>query len=171
MMPYDKPLADTPHHRNSLHYTTLRSRDWVQAVSAGSNLKKLDRTWLWALLAVAWMGLIHSLSNKPGSDYEGASEAISWLPFATTIAHVGMYFVLSVFVLRTLVLLWPVSAGLIAYATIFVALAYGILDEIYQSNVEGRSSEAVDVVADVFGAVLVVVFWFLIRRYRARSAG
>ncbi len=93
------------------------------------------------------------------------------MPFATTIAHVGMYFVLSVFVLRTLVLLRPVSAGLIAYATIFVALAYGILDEIYQSNVEGRSSEAVDVVADVFGAVLVVVFWFLIRRYRARSAG
>jgi hypothetical protein len=143
----------------------------VQVVYAGSNLKKLDQTWLWTLFAVGWMGLIYSLSNKPGSDYEGASEAISWLPFATTIVHVGMYFVLSVFVLRTFVLLSPVSAGLIAYATIFVALSYGILDEIHQSHVEGRSSETVDVVADVFGAVVVVVFWFLIRRYRARSAG
>ncbi|MDG0866598.1 VanZ family protein [Candidatus Lucifugimonas marina] len=51
----------------------------------------------------------------------------------------------------------------------FVAPVYGILDELHQSNVEGRTSEVIDVVADVFGAVLVVVFWFLIRTYRSGS--
>ncbi len=135
----------------------------------GKNVKILDRTWLWALLAIVWMAVIYSLSDRPGGDYEGASEATSWLPFATTIAHVGLYFILSMFVLRAFVLLRPVSIGLIAYSTVFVALVYGVLDEIHQSNVEGRSSEVGDVVADVFGSVLVVVFWFLIRRFRARS--
>ena len=134
-------------------------------------MTQLDRPWLWALLAVSWMALIYSLSDKPASDYEGASEATSWLPFATTIVHVGLYFILSLFVLRTLVLLRPVTTGLVAYATVLVALVYGILDEIHQSNVEGRASEAVDVVADVFGAVLVVVFWFLLKRYRLNSSG
>ena len=134
-------------------------------------MTKLDRTWLWALLAIVWMALIYWLSDKPASDYEAASEATSWLPLASTITHVGLYFTLSVFVLRTLVLLRPVSIGLIAYSTVFVALVYGILDEIHQSNVEGRRSEAVDVVADVFGAVLVVVLWFLFKRYRSKSSG
>jgi VanZ family protein len=132
-------------------------------------VKKLDRAWLWALFAIAWMALIYALSDRPGSTYEGASEATSWLPFATVIAHVGLYFVLSVFVLRTFVLLRPVAEGLIAYSTIFVALIYGVLDEIHQSNVEGRASEVVDVVADVFGAVVVVVFWFLLKKYRTGS--
>jgi VanZ family protein len=136
-----------------------------------SFVTKLDRTWLWALLAIAWMALIYSLSDKPASDYEGASEATAAIPFATTIVHVGLYFILSLFVLRTLVLLRPVTTGLIAYATVLIALVYGILDEIHQSNVEDRASEAVDVVADVFGAVLVVVFWFLIKKYRSKSSG
>jgi VanZ family protein len=117
------------------------------------------------------MALIYWLSDKPASDYEGASEATSGLPFASNIVHVGLYFILSVFVLRALVLLRPVSIGLIAYSTVFVALVYGILDEIHQSNVKGRRSEAVDVVADVFGAVLVVVLWFLFKRYRSKSSG
>jgi len=132
-------------------------------------MTKLDRTWLWALLAIVWMALIYSLSDKPTSAYEGASEATAGLPFATTIAHIGLYFILSLFVLRTLILLRPVTTGLIAYATVLVALVYGVLDEIHQSNVEGRASEAGDVVADVFGAVLVVVFWFLFRKFRTDS--
>ena len=133
-------------------------------------MNKFDRPWLWALLAIAWMALIYALSDKPAEDYEGASNATSGLPFATTIVHIGLYFILSLFVLRTLVLLRPVSTGLIAYSTIFVALIYGILDEIHQSNVEGRASEAGDVVADVFGAVLIVVFWFLLRKYRNKPS-
>jgi VanZ family protein len=135
-----------------------------------SIVARLDCTWLWALLAIAWMALIYALSDKPASYYEGTGEATSWLPFTTTVAHIGLYFILSLFVLRTLVLLRPVTTGLIAYVTVLVALVYGTLDEIHQSNVEGRASEAVDVVADVFGAVFVVVFWFLVKKYRSKSS-
>ena len=132
-------------------------------------MNRFDRAWVWAVLAVGWMGLIYALSDRPGSAYEDAADATSWLPLATTVAHVGLYFVLSAFVLRAFVLLRPVTEGLIAYKTVLVALIYGILDEVHQSGVEGRASEVVDVVADVFGAELVVVFWFFLRRYRANS--
>ncbi|MBC8453242.1 MAG: VanZ family protein [Chloroflexi bacterium] len=132
-----------------------------------SLVKKLDRAWLWAVLAIAWMGLIYWLSDRPAGEFDDAGDATSWLPFASTVAHIGLYFVLSVFVLRALVLLRPINEGLIAYSTVFVAFVYGVLAEIHQSNIEGRASEVGDVVADVFGAVLVVVFWILFKRYRS----
>ena len=113
------------------------------------------------------MGMIYALSDRPGGDFDGVDEATTWLPFATTIAHVGLYFVLSGFVLRALVLARRLSVGLTAYTSVFVALVYGVLDEVHQSGVEGRESEVGDVVADVFGAVLVVVFWFFLRKYWA----
>ena len=111
--------------------------------------------------------MLYALSDRPAGDFDDANDAFSWLPFVSTLAHIGLYFVLSVFVLRAFVLANVVSNGLAAYSTVFVALVYGILDEVHQSGVEGRSSEVGDIVADVFGAVLVVVFWFFLRRYRA----
>jgi VanZ family protein len=113
------------------------------------------------------MGFIYWLSDRPAEDLDGASEAVSWLPLASVLVHVALYSVLSVFVLRALVVFGSLSEGIMAYLTVFVALIYGILDEIHQSSVEGRVSEGGDVAADVFGAVVVVVFWFLFRRYRA----
>ena len=62
------------------------------------------------------------------------------------------------------------GSGMSAYLTLFAALVYGVLDESHQSGVAGRSSEVADVVADVFGAALAVVFWFgLTRLWRTRS--
>jgi VanZ family protein len=112
------------------------------------------------------MGVIYALSDRPADDFDGAADATLWLPFATTIAHVGLYLVLSAFVLRTLVLWRPVSEGLIGYSTVFFAFVYGVLDEVHQSKVEGRASEVGDVAADVFGAVVVVVVWFFVKKYR-----
>ncbi len=134
----------------------------------------LDRPWFWGLLSVAWMAVIYGLSDRPAGDYEGVGGFLSWLPFAGTVAHVGLYFVLSVFVLRTLVSIKRITIGLGVYLTLFVALVYGLLDELHQLDVAGRASEVGDVVADVFGAVLVVVFWFgakRIRRMRRVRAG
>ena len=135
-------------------------------------VNRLDHPWLWGLLSVAWMAVIYALSDRPAGDYEGVGGALSWLPFAGTIAHIGLYFVLSVFVFRTISTLNSkrLGPGLTAYLTVFAALVYGVLDEIHQRSVAGRSSEVADVVADVFGAVLAVVFWFGTKRLqRARS--
>ncbi|MDA1278886.1 MAG: VanZ family protein [Chloroflexi bacterium] len=95
---------------------------------------------------------------------------LSWLPFASTVAHVGLYFVLGVFVFRLLLSLNLLAVGMSAYLTLFTALIYGILDEVHQRSVEGRSSEVADIVADVFGAVLAVVFWFGLNRLQRMRA-
>ena len=116
------------------------------------------------------MALIYLLSDRPAGDYEGTGDFLSWLPFAGTIAHVGLYFVLSVFVFRTFLSLKRWGTGMSVYLVVFTALVYGILDEIHQRSVEGRSSEVADVVADVFGAALVVVLWFGLRRLRRMRA-
>jgi len=134
-------------------------------------VNKLDRPWLWGLLSVAWMAVIYGLSDRPAGDYEGVGDATSWLPLATTIAHVALYFVFGAFVLRTLVLIKRMPVWMSAYLTVFAAFVYGVLDELHQSNVDGRVSEAVDVVADVSGAVLVVVFWFGVKRLWRRRSG
>ena len=129
-------------------------------------LARLDRPWLWGALSVAWMAVIYALSDRPAIDYEGVSDATSWLPFATSFAHIGLYFVLGIFVLRTIITAKRLGFGMTAYLVLFTALAYGVLVELHQSNVEGRASEALDVVADVFGAALVVLLWFLLKKYR-----
>ncbi len=133
-------------------------------------MNKVNQTWLWAALSVIWMGVIYALSDRPADDFDDAGEVVSWFPFASFVVHAVLYAVLSAFVLRTLILLKRLADPLISYTVIFTALIYGILDEIHQSSVEGRSSEAVDVAADVFGALIVVIFWFLQKRYRALRA-
>ena len=131
---------------------------------------KLDSAWIWAVLSLGWMAFIYALSDQPAGTFDDANDVVSWLPLASVLVHVALYFVLSVLVLRTLILLRSVAGGLIPSSTILVALVYGVLDEFHQSDVDGRTSEAIDVVADVSGAVLVVVFWFFLKRYRARPA-
>ena len=136
-------------------------------------MKTFDRPWLWAVRAVAWMAVIYALSDRPAGDYEGVGGSLSWLPFAGTIAHIVLYFVLSVFVFRTISTLNSkrLGPGLTAYLTLFAALVYGVLDERHQRSVAGRSSEVADVAADVFGAVLAVVFWFGVKRLRRARSG
>ena len=129
-------------------------------------MNKLEQWWLWGLLSVVWMAVIYGLSDRPAGDYEGVGGSLSWLPFAGTVAHVGLYFVLGIFVFRTIIATDRVGLGMSVYLTLFAALVYGVLDELHQSNVAGRSSEAADVIADVSGAALAVVFWFGAKRAR-----
>ena len=123
-------------------------------------MSKVDAWWSWLALSIMWMGVIYALSDRPAGDFNQVMIAVSYLPFASTFIHIALYLILSIFVLRTLVLTNSIPTGLKIYLTLFVAFVYGILDEFHQSNIKGRSSEVNDVAADVFGAVLVVLFWY-----------
>ena len=115
------------------------------------------------------MAVIYTLSDIPAKDFDNTRNIVTWLPFANSLVHIGLFMVLSVFVLRTLVLSRLVSEPLIAYLTIFIALTYGVLDEMHQSSIEGRTSEAIDVVADIFGSVLIVIFWLLLKKFPSKT--
>ncbi|MEC9292828.1 MAG: VanZ family protein [Chloroflexota bacterium] len=132
-------------------------------------MKHIDQPWLWGSLSIAWMAFIYTLSDTPAKDFDVARSTIKWLPFANSLVHIGLFMVLSVFVLRTLVLSRLVSQPLIAYLTIVITSAYGILDEIHQSKIEGRTSETIDVVSDIFGSILIVVFWLLLKKFPSKT--
>ena len=133
------------------------------------SVKQIDKPWLWGSLSIGWMALIYTLSDMPAKDFENTRNIVTWLPFANSLVHIVLFMVLSVFVLRTLVLSRLVSEPLIAYLTIFVALTYGVLDEMHQSNIEGRTSETIDVVSDIFGSALIVIFWLLLKKFPAKT--
>lgn len=66
----------------------------------------------------------------------------------------------------------PVSAGnsrlAVGGAVVGVCLVYGILDEFHQSFIPRRDASVFDVLADVIGALLVVVGWsFFLKKGRA----
>lgn len=102
-----------------------------------------------------WMVLIYWLSSQPAlpklipADYER---------LATTLAHLGEYFVLSSLWWRALT--GVPTAGLIgrAVCVVVISIAYGLSDEGHQSFVPGRNAEWYDVAMDAIGAAFGVVF-------------
>jgi VanZ family protein len=101
--------------------------------------------WLPALL---YMGLIWALSSM-----ELASLPVSRFPFGDKGVHFVEYTILGFLVAHATLRTWPrhhpVRTALLA---IFVTGVWGFVDEIHQGMVPGRTSEALDLVADFSGA-------------------
>jgi VanZ family protein len=101
----------------------------------------LARAWPRALAPLALMGLIFYLSAQPSVGPE--------LPAWTRIvAHFTQYFVLA--------LLWiwalsPILGPAAIAAAAAISLLYAVSDEYHQGFVEGRDSDAVDVLTDAAG--------------------
>lgn len=112
--------------------------------------------------------VIFGLSSVHGDQYPVVS-----ISFADKIVHCGVYGLLGLLCYRGLIQttrLRPVGALLIS---MLLALAYGITDEIHQLFVPYRSSEVLDVAADVvgggLGATLAFVYQTTRRRQRQRQ--
>jgi VanZ family protein len=104
------------------------------------------------LLPAAVAGLIWVLSSQPdpGPDLGGLQPAASY------VAHVVVYAAL------WMSLAWALRWRRPGLAFV-LTVAYGVVDEVHQSFVEGRDATAVDVVADALGAS---VAWAVTRRLR-----
>ncbi len=120
--------------------------------------------WLRLTAVVLWAWALWWLSSRRGSDLEGISVG----GFVANGAHVALFGVLAGLVF----LAWngspsrrlPWSAG--------VATAYGIVDELHQATVPGRSSSVADVLSDGAGAAFAgcALLWILGRNASARRA-
>ncbi len=71
--------------------------------------------------------------------------------------HAGAYFIMGLLVWRSFNLVMPRS-GTLALASIVFCSVYGATDEWHQSFVSGRSSDALDWLADTGGAGLAILF-------------
>ena len=111
--------------------------------------------WLIYWLPVAgWAGVIFSLSSVPGTGLP------SLFPFQDKIAHLIVYFILGVLILRALNRTNPALSYAERYAfTFFAVLFYGITDEAHQLNVYLRDCSFWDACADAVGGLFAIIFF------------
>jgi len=102
--------------------------------------------------AVFWAVLVFTVSSLP----KLKSPSLG-IPFSDKIFHGSEYLVLSMLTLRSL----AASRGLNG-RTVLLAMAvctvFGILDELHQSFVPGRDCNAGDMLADIAGSALGILF-------------
>ncbi len=110
------------------------------------------------MLALLWAALTFWLSSSP--DAQGISGFLDLQPPWDKFYHAGNFGVLAA-------LLYLASGR--AWLAVILASLYGVSDELHQSFVAGRSSDAGDWLADTTGALLAVLaVRYLLGRWRAR---
>jgi hypothetical protein len=102
--------------------------------------------WLPALL---YMGLIWALSSMSEIDVP-----VERFPFRDKGVHAAEYALLAFLVTHASLRTWPDRPRpRIAAVALLVTAGWVVLDEIHQAFVPGRSSDALDLVADLLGAI------------------
>ena len=114
--------------------------------------------WLRSIPMLLVMGGIFYLSSQTG---DSLSPYMPVFPGADKIAHGAAYGLLAASALFALSEKFrrekPKQAAVMA---VLVCALYGISDEFHQSFVPERSVEALDVLADSVGGVVVAVIWY-----------
>ncbi len=105
--------------------------------------------WAW-LPAAAYMALIWALSSVSMPVLP-----IEEFPFRDKGIHAVEYLILGFFVTHASLRTWPTRGRIrIACVAFLITAGWGVLDEIHQAFVPGRSSDALDLAADLIGAFL-----------------
>lgn len=115
------------------------------------------------MLAIA--ATIFLLSARPGS----GDPPIFW--HADKVAHAAIFGLFAGSLLRALVRSAPTLAFRFqALVSVGATALYGISDELHQLWVPGRTSDPLDVLADLLGGLLACAAWFLWRRRLAKGS-
>jgi len=99
---------------------------------------------------VGWAVVVFGLSSIPGTRIPDVG-----FTFADKVAHIGVYGVLGALCYRALQRGGrPTGRPRRVLAAALLALAYGMTDEFHQMFVPNRSSELLDLAADLLGGTL-----------------
>jgi len=115
-------------------------------------------------LVIVWMGLIFILSSLPAKSFPAGTTN-----FEEILAHIFLYGMLSFLIYQSVL-----SQGLktelwkIIFFSMAITILYGISDEYHQGFVTGRDVSFIDLGFDIFGAVVWLLFYFLIRRRKPK---
>ena len=119
------------------------------------------------LPAVVWAGIIFYVSSLPSSVLPKIKVAA-----VDKVVHVGIFFVFGLLLYRGL---HPMqrSTGFEwrrALIALMAVALYGIVDELHQGFVPGRTVDVWDVCADAVGGILAIVFLKYVARRRSLPA-
>lgn len=99
-----------------------------------------------------WAGVLFALSSIPGQDIPTVHFSMS-----DKIVHCGIYGIFGILSFRALRLTTRLTVWSAILVVVLMALGYGISDEVHQMFVPQRSSDQLDVLADVVGGTLGAV--------------
>jgi len=109
-----------------------------------------------------WAAALFGLSSIPGTSIPTVG-----ISFGDKIAHCIIYGVLGFLCYRALVLSTRLRGASAVVVAMLLAMAYGVSDELHQMFVPQRSSEVLDLMADVVGGGLgasVARLYFRLRK-------
>lgn len=130
-------------------------------------------------LVAAWAWFIYSVSSDPtpSGPSNGGDGLLDFLPRPDLFAHAGVYAIFAwLLMLLALPIKFckPINVALHFLMPIVIVFVYGFSMEMVQDGIPERSAEALDVVADVVGALLTIAFmatlWPKIKRARRAVA-
>ena len=116
--------------------------------------------------ALAYMALIWVLSSLP------TIASLEQVPFKDKGVHFVEYGTLAVLLCYAIRGTWPLrSLWFTAFYGFVGTVLWGMLDEIHQAYVPGRSSDPMDVLADTIGAALATTLSIVVLQMRNRRRG
>jgi VanZ family protein len=116
------------------------------------------------LPAALYMALIWTISSLSLTDV-----SVSRVPLGDKGVHFVEYGVLAFLLAHAALRTWPRHHPLrTASLAVFLAALWGFVDEIHQGFVPGRSSEALDLVADTAGAAVGAALRYALTLVRPR---
>ena len=89
-----------------------------------------------------------------GSSFEGNSIPRSYIFTLDKLLHLIEYFIFGT-LLFFVFFFTSKNPDVISF---IIGMFYSLIDELYQSTVIGRDSSALDVIADIFGLILCILF-------------
>ena len=97
---------------------------------------------------LAWFLVIYNVSSTPASDLPAIS-----IPQGDKLFHLVQYFVLGILLIRAFDYSnFNVSLAKIVFLAIIIAICIGVLDELHQRFVPGRSCDIFDFLVDCVGS-------------------
>jgi len=142
---------------------TLEQPEPAPAVET-SRQSKADRVALAWLPAILYTGLIWWLSSQPLH-----IEGIERFPFQDKGVHFVEYGTLCLTLCFAVYRTWPGRGLRAPLAAAWMTTALGLLDELHQAFVPGRSSDARDLLADLLGALTFAFAYHAFRRWRGHA--
>ena len=128
-------------------------------------MNKKDGFWRYQFPAIVWAGIIFGISSLPISLIEMSPRF-----HLDKLLHVGIFYVFCLLLNRALLnqSRVPHLAANHLVVSLVLVVAYGILDELHQTVVPGRTPDVYDALADSLGG-LACTFYLLLRANRAKA--
>ena len=89
-----------------------------------------------------------------GSSFEGSSIPKSYIFTLDKLLHIIEYFIFG----TLLFFVFFFTSKKPDVISFIIGIFYSLIDELYQSTVIGRDSSALDVIADIIGLILSILF-------------